>query len=323
MLYPLKFKPRLKERIWGGDALGRTLGKKVPDGKTIGESWEISAVQRDLSVVATGALKGNSIEELAEIFMGELVGDKVYEKFGVEFPLLVKYIDTKEMLSVQVHPDDRLAADRHGSYGKTEMWYVLEAGPDAVIYAGFREDIMPEEYLDAVAGKRLPELMNRFTPRAGSAFFIPAGTIHSFGGGILLAEIQQTSDVTYRIYDWDRVDANGKPRRLHEELAVDALDYDAAENVDVTMSPEDNKPVTLEDSPYFTTNLLKVVTGVERDYSWLDSFVIYMCVDGTAEIDCEGKKEKITKGETVLIPAIFDRVVAKGNATLLEIYIRQ
>ena len=192
MLYPLKFKPRLKERIWGGDALGRTLGKKVPDGKTIGESWEISAVQRDLSVVATGALKGNSIEELAEIFMGELVGDKVYEKFGVEFPLLVKYIDTKEMLSVQVHPDDRLAADRHGSYGKTEMWYVLEAGPDAVIYAGFREDLMPEEYYDAVAGKRLPELMNRLTPRAGSAVFIPAGTIKSLCGGIRREEIQQT-----------------------------------------------------------------------------------------------------------------------------------
>jgi len=205
-LYPLKFIPILKERIWGGNALAGRWNKKGEIITGIGESWELSAVQNDLSVVSNGFLEGNNIEEIIEVYMGDLVGEEVFEKFGNEFPLLVKLIDAREVLSVQVHPDDKLARERHNAYGKTEMWYVLEASGDSNIYAGFNKDLSREEYIESLSGSDLKSLLNCVTANPGDSFFIPAGTIHALGGGLVVAEIQQTSDVTYRVFDWNRAE---------------------------------------------------------------------------------------------------------------------
>jgi Phosphomannose isomerase len=321
MLYPLKFKPRFKERIWGGDALATLLGKDVPEGKLIGESWEISAVQGDVSVVADGPLSGNSLEELAEIYMGDLLGEKVYEKYGIEFPLLIKFINARDDLSVQVHPDDDLAFVRHESYGKTEMWYILDAEPGAVLYIGFAREVSPQEYIDAVEAGTVASLLNRVEVEAGQAFFIPAGTIHAIGKGIVLAEIQQTSDITYRVYDWGRTDEQGNSRELHTELAVGAIDFAQAEDYDVTSFPIPNKPVRLVEDDHFTVALLKVDDSCERDYSDLDSFVIYICVEGSVGVCFSEGYVPLDCGETVLIPRQEDYIEINGEGTLLECYI--
>jgi len=229
-LYPLKFKPLLKERIWGGDKLKTILGKQ---GKcaTCGESWEISAVEKNVSVVENGFLKNNNLQEIIEIYMGDLVGDKIFDKFGLEFPLLIKFIDANDDLSIQVHPNDKLAHERHQSNGKTEMWYVMDANKDSALISGFNKQISTEEYVNHLNGKTLKDILNRQPVKQGDVFFIPAGRVHAIGAGILLAEIQQTSDITYRIYDWDRVDANGKHRELHTDLALDAINYKYSEDV--------------------------------------------------------------------------------------------
>ena len=229
MLYPLKFKPRYKERIWGGDALHTKLGKKIPKDTPIGESWELSAVDGDLSVVAKGPLAGNNIEELTEVYMGDLVGDRIYEKFGLQFPLLIKLIDAQDKLSIQVHPDDRLAAERHDSYGKTEMWYLLDCDKDAELYCGFSREVSREEYLRHVKAGTMADILERERVKPGDAFFIPAGTVHAIGKGCLIAEIQQTSDITYRIFDWIRTDDHGHARELHTDLALDAIESDRSQ----------------------------------------------------------------------------------------------
>ncbi len=321
MLYPLKFKPLFKERIWGGTALASTMGKRLPADKLIGESWELSGVEGDISVVSNGKLRGNNLQELIEVYMGELVGDRIYEKFGLEFPLLIKLIDAQDVLSIQVHPDDQLAAKRHNSYGKTEMWYVVDNKPGASLYVGFKGDVTREQYLKAVAEGTLPSLLNRYEVKKGDAYFIPAGTIHAIGKGLLIAEIQQTSDITYRVDDWGRVDKNGKPRQLHTELAVDAIDFASHANLNVTRTPKRNEAVTIEQCNYFTTNLLEIKGEVEREYVTLDSFVIYMCLEGGAEVLCGEHHETLAKGETMLIPAEADSVTLQGEAQLLEIYI--
>ena len=322
MLYPLKFKPLFKERIWGGTALASAMGKKLPAGKIIGESWELSGVEGDISVVANGKLKGNNLQELIEVYMGDLVGEKVYEKFGLEFPLLIKLIDAQDVLSIQVHPDDKLAAERHNSYGKTEMWYVIDNEPGGSLYVGFKDHVTREQYLDAVAKGTLPTLLNKYEVKKGDAYFIPAGTIHAIGKGLLIAEIQQTSDITYRVDDWGRVDKDGNPRQLHTELAVDAIDFTSHDNLNVTRAPKTNEAITIEHCNYFTTNVLEVKGEVERDYAPLDSFVIYMCLGGNVEVLSAEGNETLTKGETMLIPAETNSVTLKGEATLLEIYIQ-
>lgn len=321
MLYPLKFKPRFKERIWGGRKLERLLGKKLPEGKNIGESWEISALPGDVSVVAAGALKGNSLQELTEVYMGDLVGEKIFDGYGEEFPLLIKFIDAREELSIQVHPDDELAADRHGCYGKAEMWYVIAAEPGAVVYIGFNRQVTPAEYMEAVEKGTLPSLLHRVEVKAGDSFFLPAGTIHAIGHGVLLAEIQQTSDVTYRVYDWGRVADNGNPRELHRELAIAAIDFCSVNNPRQTMAPVANVPVQLAHCSYFTTNLLWVQGGVRRDHSRNDSFVIYVCVEGAFEVEYSSGSERLSPGETMLIPALEEHIELRGNGTLLEVYI--
>lgn len=327
MLYPIKFKPRIKERIWGGHAIaakkGKAAGRLVPD-KLYGESWDVSSVRGDVSVVANGFLKGNNLEEIIEVYMGDLVGEKVFERFGLEFPLLVKYLDCNDVLSVQVHPDDALAAERHDSYGKTEMWYVVDCKPGAALYVGFKNpDITREEYIEAVAKSTLPELLNRVEVEPGDVFFIPAGVVHALGAGIEVVEIQQTSDVTYRIYDWDRVDASGKSRELHTALAVDAIDFSIdARQLHKSYVAAANAATQVASCDYFTTSVIEVADRLEIDRAALDSFVIYICISGEADIAIAGGREHLVAGEVVLIPAEADSVVITGRGRLLETYVK-
>ena len=323
MLYPLKFKPRLKERIWGGQKLLAKKSARVDKSKPYGESWDISCVKGDLSVAANGMLKGNNLQELIEVYMGDLVGDKIYEKFGLEFPLLIKTLDCNDVLSVQVHPDDALAEERHNSFGKTEMWFVTACEQGASIYIGFSDpEITREKYLDAVSGGYLPSLLNKVEVKAGDAFFIPAGMVHALGKGVEVVEIQQTSDITYRIYDWDRVGADGKPRELHTALAVDAIDFGRKpEECIKKCSAVAGESVEVASCEYFTTNLLTVDGRVEKDYARLDSFVIYMCIGGEMQLETEGGTETLKDSDTVLIPAELNDVTLTGKGSLLEVYI--
>ena len=321
MLYPLKFKPILKEKIWGGRRLGEKLGKRLPAGRAVGESWELSGLDGNRSVVRNGPLKGNDLEELIEVYMGELVGDRVYERFGLQFPLLIKYLDVQQPLSVQVHPNDDLAAERHGSYGKTEMWYVIDSEKDAELCLGFNRPVTKEEYLRHVADGTLADILARVPVKPDNAYFIPAGAIHAIGKGILIAEIQQTSDITYRVFDWNRVDKNGKGRELHTDLAADAINFAPDQHYDVTHKPEMNRSVNLVECPYFTTNVIEVKGQLVRSYEALDSFVIYMILEGNLTLKWNGGSETAVKGETILIPACIEQVTLEGEGKLLEIYI--
>ncbi|MCI0522761.1 MAG: class I mannose-6-phosphate isomerase [Bacteroidales bacterium] len=322
-LYPIKFRPVLKETLWGGSALRDRFGKDSRPETAVGESWEINGMNGESSVVANGFLKGNSLEEIIEIYMGDLVGDAVYEKFGTEFPLLIKFIDARATLSIQVHPDDKLATERHHAWGKTEMWYIIDNEPSAIIYTGFRRKIKKEEYLHFLESKQLESIINATPVRPGDSFFIPAGMVHAIGAGVLLTEIQQTSDVTYRIYDWDRVDASGKPREMHTVLALDAINFDFDFTGLLRADPEVNRTVELASCRYFHTSLLQVDRPVIKDYSLTDSFIIYICTESMVVIDCLDHREELKAGETILIPASADSVaiIPQGKATLLEVFI--
>lgn len=327
MLYPIKFKPRVKERIWGGKAIlerkGKAVGRLAKD-KLYGESWDLSSVKGDISVVANGMLKGNNLEEIIEVYMGELVGEQNFERYGLEFPLLIKYLDCNDRLSVQVHPNDELAEERHASFGKTEAWYIAECKEGAAIYLGFKDlNITREEYIAAVAESRLESLLNRVEVKKGDVFFIPAGTVHALGAGIEVVEVQQTSDVTYRIYDWDRVDANGKARELHTALAVDAIDFEAdAELLHKKYDVAKGGAATIIESPFFTMAIQDVDGHKELDRSMLDSFVVYICLDGAAKISADGQEETLASGELVLVPAECSVVEFDGKARLMEVYIK-
>lgn len=326
MLYPLKFKPRVKERIWGGQAILKKKGKAVArlsKDKLYGESWDLSSVKGDVSLVANGFLKGNNLEEIIEVYMGELVGEENFEKYGLEFPLLVKYLDCNDKLSVQVHPNDELAEERHNSFGKTEAWYVVDCKPGAAIYLGFKNlELTREEYIAAVAESRLEELLNRVEVKPGDVFFIPAGTVHALGAGIEVVEVQQTSDVTYRIYDWDRVDASGKGRELHTALAVDAIDFEAdAELLHRKYELSKGGAATVIESNYFTMTLHDVNGEKLLDRASLDSFIIYIALNGSAQVVADGVEESLDEGEVMLIPAEVSEVEIKGNAKLMEVYI--
>ena len=322
-LYPIKFKPVLKETIWGGTRLQTRYGKNSRTDTRIGESWEINGMNGGSSKVANGFLKGNTLEEIIEVYMGDLIGDEPYERFGNEFPLLIKFIDASDTLSIQVHPDDRLASERHHAWGKTEMWYVIDAEPDSVIYTGFRKKTTKEEYLKYLNNKNFKEMINATAVRPGDSFFIPAGMVHAIGAGVMLTEIQETSDITYRIYDWDRVDKSGKSRDLHTELALDAINFDLTDNGLIRQEPVLNHPVTLADCRYFHTNLLKLDSPIIKDFSLTDSFVIYICTGSSVLVECFGNTEQIDAGETVLVPAAADNVtlIPLGTATLLEVFI--
>ncbi|MBR4045582.1 MAG: class I mannose-6-phosphate isomerase [Alistipes sp.] len=328
MLYPIKFKPRVKERIWGGQAIltkkGKAAGRLSKD-KLYGESWDLSSVSGDISVVANGFLKGNNLEEIIEVYMGELVGEKIFEQYGLEFPLLIKYLDCNDKLSVQVHPDDTLAEERHNSFGKTEAWYVVDCKPGASIYLGFKDlNLTREEYIAAVAESRLEELLNRVEVKPGDVFFIPAGTVHALGAGLEVVEVQQTSDVTYRIYDWDRVDSEGKSRELHTSLAVDAIDFEAdAELLHRKYNLGKGGEAKVIDCNYFSMTLHDVDGKKELDRSSLDSFVVYIALNGSVRIVADGAEETLAEGEVILIPAEANDIIIEGNAKLMEVYINR
>jgi mannose-6-phosphate isomerase len=323
-LYPLKFKPIFKERIWGGDKLPQLLNKQYNIAHC-GESWELSGVQDDISVVSEGFLKGNNLEELIEVYMGELVGEKIYDQFGTEFPLLVKYIDANDRLSIQVHPNDELSKERHGAFGKTEMWYVVQAEEGAELISGFNRTIDRDSYLIALENGKLENLLQFDPVKQGDVFFIPAGRVHAIGKGIVVAEIQQTSDVTYRIFDYNRVDDQGKPRELHTELALDAINFKHFPNGQTNYQLKLNEPVELAKCNYFTTNLLQLTTNLERDFSSIDSFVIYLCLKGGYTLQWESESVTVQKGETLLVPASIENFVltpVNGEETkLLEVYV--
>lgn len=322
-LYPLKFKPIFKDKVWGGDKVKKLFGKDFSPLPNCGECWELSGVENNLSVVSNGFLKGNNIEELTEIYMGDLVGEKVFEKYGLRFPILVKIIDSREWLSVQVHPDEKLAKKRHNEFGKSEMWYILDAEKDAQLISGFNREMNKETYQNFFDEKKLTEILNYEKIKTGDVFFIPAGRIHALGPGVCLAEIQQTSDVTYRIYDWDRVDAAGVSRQLHVKEAIGAIDFSMQKSYRTEYSLSKDKPSNLVRCPYFTTNLLSLEKPATRDYFGLDSFVILMCPEGNLSLQYSEGAEKLKAGETILIPAEINEISLQpdGNAKLLEVYI--
>lgn len=325
-LYPLKFKPILKERIWGGTKLETRFGKNLEGKTNIGESWELSAVDGDVSVVENGHLAGNNLQELIEIYLDELVGEKVYEKHGAEFPLLIKLIDANDDLSIQVHPDDKKAKERHHAFGKTEMWVALDDTEKPKLITGFNQDTDKATFLKKLNDGTLTELFNYEEVHKGDTFFVPAGRVHAICAGNLIAEIQQTSDITYRIYDYDRKDQEGNGRELHLDWSLDVMDYSKVKNPRVNYTPTQNEPVELVSCKYFTTNMLSLSIEVERDYFEFDSFVILICTEGKCTVGKpDGESVLINAGETVLLPAALHTVVFKplgGEVKLLEVYIR-
>ena len=324
-LYPLKFKSIYLDKIWGGNRLNTLLNKDYGKLPNCGESWEISGVEGNISVVDNGFLADNNLQELIEIYMGDLVGDKVFKKFGEEFPLLIKFIDAQQDLSIQVHPNDELSKKRHNAYGKTEMWYVVDAEEGALINSGFNQQVTKEKYLEHSKNGKLTDLLHYDKVDEGDVFFIPAGRVHAIGKGILVAEIQQTSDVTYRIFDYNRKDEKGNERELHTDLAVDAIDFSYMDEYKTKYSIEKNKSSEIVSCNYFTTNILEFDNTIEKDYNQLDSFVIYISLDGDFEIEYEGGTVKVNKGETVLIPASLETFQLKPltkKIKTLEVYIK-
>ena len=323
-LYPLKFRPVYQERIWGGNRLHTLLNKEVCQNGGCGESWELSAVEGHVSVVSNGFLAGNDLQELIEIYMADLVGERVFEKFGEEFPLLIKFIDAADDLSIQVHPNDELAKKRHNAYGKTEMWYVLHADEGAMLNSGFNQPVDRQKYIEYFESGRLTEILNFEPVKAGDVFFIPAGRVHAIGKGIILAEIQQTSDVTYRIYDYNRKDKNGNLRELHTDLALDAIDFSFSKNYKTNYRIVRNKTAEVVTCEYFTTNIIEFDKEITKDISAIDSFVIYICIEGEYDICWNSESESIAKGDTILVPATLEEYSLKpknGLVKVLEVHI--
>ena len=316
--YPLQFDPILKERIWGGEKLRTELNKPITSPIT-GESWELSSVEGYVSIVSNGVLKGKSLLELIENHPEEVLGTSVYNKFGKQFPLLFKYLDAKTDLSIQLHPNDELAQKRHNSFGKTEMWFIMQADENARIILGFKEKSNAQEYVAHLKNKTLLDLLEEVKVKTGDVFFLETGTVHAIGAGLVVAEIQQTSDITYRLYDFDRVDAEGNLRELHIDLALDAINYDKVET-HKAYAKETNKSNEMVNCPYFTTNYLPL-DGTIKVSKTSESFTVYMCTEGTFQLECDKVICCYKKGDTVLIPAALNNYTLFGKAALLEIYI--
>ena len=324
-MYPLKFKTIFKSVVWGGENIAPFKGVETEQ-HNIGESWELSGVKGNESVVAEGELAGKTVAELAAEYKGELLGQKVYEKTGTEFPLLVKFIDARDDLSIQVHPDDKLAAERHnGSKGKTEMWYVVQADEKAHLMSGLTKNITPEEYASKVDDNTVTEVLHDYNVKAGDVFFLPAGRIHSIGSGCFIAEIQQTSDITYRIYDFGRKGLDGKPRELHTELSKAAIDYTVLPDYKTAYTEKQNEENEIVSCEYFTTSLYDLDKPVTKEVKSLDSFLIVICTEGKGSLtDSEGNTVSLRQGETVLVPACTGSVTftPEGSLKLLTSYIR-
>ncbi len=317
-IYPLQFQPILKERIWGGEKLKTILRKPINSDRT-GESWELSTVEGDISIVAAGELKGKSLTDVIDEAPELILGSEVFQRFGNQFPLLFKYLDAREDLSIQVHPDDKLAKERHNSFGKTEMWYVMQADKDAHLIVGFKENSNPEEYIEHLKNNTLLSILDVKKVEKGDSFFIESGTVHAIGAGLVIAEIQQTSDITYRLYDFDRVDQMGMARELHVDLALEAINYNKV-NTSKKYTKVSNAFNNIVDCPYFTTNLLVLDGKIEIEKS-AKSFTVFMCVEGGFELNYRGQNYSYSIGDTVLIPAAMCDFNLQGKASILEIYI--
>ena len=312
MLYPLFFKPISKEKLWGGRKLMNFLNKPF-HGNKIGESWELSAVSGDESVVSYGPLKGKQLNELIEIYKADLVGKSVYERFGNDFPILIKYIDAQKNLSVQLHPHDHLSKVRNNPFGKNEMWYIIDADPGAQLITGFSKDTSKNEYQQYLQNGKVEDLLHYETVKRGDTFFIRTGTVHAIGAGILLAEIQQTSDVTYRIFDWNRTDKDGNTRELHTKQSLDVIDFVKRNDHKVEYTVELNKRNLLVESPYFTTEIISVQGEMSIQTDQLDSFVIFMAVRGDNKISVGVNTYTLPFGSTVLLPACLTEFKIQAN----------
>lgn len=325
-LYPLKFKPNMYEYVWGGDRL--TAYKGLPaDERKLGESWEVSAVPGKESVVADGGLAGKTLSELVSLYGERLLGASVADEFGGKFPILVKFIDAAKDLSVQVHPNDELAMARHGSFGKEEMWYVIDAKPGASLLSGFDKKITPEEYEKGVVDGSICDAICKHEVHEGDVFFIPAGRVHAIGAGIFLVEIQQSSDITYRIYDYNRPGLDGKPRELHTELAKDAIDYEVHDDYKTEYTVAHNEVSGIVSCRNFTVGLLDADKPIVRDMRATGSFVVYICMKGACRIDIVGENEsqyvELCQGESCLVPAEcadVKIVPGEGGMKVLEVY---
>ncbi|PWG79077.1 type I phosphomannose isomerase catalytic subunit [Pararcticibacter amylolyticus] len=324
-LYPFKFRTIFKDKIWGGEKIRTYLGKDYSPLPNCGETWEISGVKSDVSVVENGPLEGQSLAQLLEVHKEDLVGKSVYQRFGNEFPLLVKFIDANDDLSIQVHPDDELARKRHNSFGKTEMWYVIEADPGATLISGFNQPVDEKVYLEKLNSGKLTDILNKEKVASGDVFFLPAGRVHTIGKGLLIAEIQQTSDITYRIYDFDRVDDQGNKRDLHTEEALAAIDYKFYDQYKSSYDKKKNEPVEVAKCPYFTTNILDFSQSVSRDYSSFDSFVIHVCVQGSYTLKYDGGDLNVQMGDCILLPATIGKAGLETSTgfKILESYIQE
>jgi len=322
-LYPLKFEPLLKDKVWGGSTLESHFSKNPAGLPNIGESWELSSLKDNLSVVSNGFLAGNNIEELIEVYMGDITGDSVFEKFGNEFPLLFKFIEAREDLSIQVHPSNKLAKERHKGFGKTEMWYILESEKDSKIYTGFRDGVTREMYEESLHNGKVADLLNVEIAEPGDTFFTPAGRIHAIGKGIVLVEIQQASDLTYRISDWSRKSTGDVTRELHTELAIDAIDFTATGKNKIRIVPDLNRTENLVACEFFSTNILHFNNAIKKEYYFNDSFVVYICTEGEFLIRWDGIYERVSKGETVLLPSMLKEVILDPviDSRLLEVFI--
>ncbi len=319
----LKFQSIFQYRIWGGEKLKTILNKDYTETK-IGESWEISGVKGFESKLLTPIQGCENLEDLIKIFPNEVLGKRVYEKYGSEFPLLIKFIDSKEPLSVQVHPNDDFAKEHHNSFGKTEMWYIMEADENAEIISGFTRELDQTQYRAILQSNEIESVIKTWKVKKGDTIFLPAGRIHAIGAGVLLAEIQQTSDVTYRIYDYNRIDKDGKTRELHNDIAEKVIDYSDTENPIITKNETEEVTETLVKSPYFTTNLLNINNSVSKNYEDLDSFVVLICVEGHITLKSETESTELSYGETVLIPASLKgelQIESSSNSKVLEVFI--
>ena len=321
-LYPLKFVPILKSPLWGGTKLGSLLNKDLSGRETCGESWEISGVEGNVSVVRNGTLNGQKLTDLIDQFQEELIGPACHKKFGKKFPLLIKYIDANQDLSIQVHPNDKLAMKRHNSFGKTEMWYVIDADEGSKLISGFKKPTNRKEYLEFFKANKLTELLNKEEVAADDVFYLPAGRVHTIGKGLLIAEIQQTSDITYRIYDFDRVDKEGNKRQLHVEEALEAIDYGYYEEYK-TLYDRSAKETALVATDYFVTNRLIVEDKLARDYHQISSFKIIMVLTGEGMLKTATGDYPYNVGDTYLIPANIKtlEIEAARKAKLLEVYL--
>jgi mannose-6-phosphate isomerase len=317
-IYPLQFTPILKDRIWGGVKLKSVLNKSIIS-DNVGESWEISSVGGDVSVVSNGVLAGNSLDNLINSNPDAILGAAVHKKFGKQFPLLFKYLDAHNDLSIQVHPNDELAKKRHNSFGKTEMWYVMQADENAKVIIGFKEKSSSRKYLENLKKKTLLSILDDIKVKVGDVFFLETGIVHAIGAGVVIAEIQQTSDITYRLYDFERVDVSGNQRELHVDLALDAINYEKVDTLK-KYNTELNQSNTVVDCPYFTTNFIPL-DGKISVCKTGNSFTVFMCVGGSFEIEHENSKYDYKMGDTILIPAALKTFVFNGKASILEIYI--